>query len=327
VSIHPLYLTSGAKVDFGLRNIVHALDTGNQSALRRDGRRRKTAHNGAQPLFTSCRHVPEGGRSASQPRFFVNQKSASLVDRLSFFVDQSAMKHNRVAITESLLQMAEGGAPRPKQLQGIEGKFLSGLTCEKHAYYDREFDEKIRSIRPDWFPKPKHNPQSLKDQILVAARSGHPRPRGRTGNALSHYLNRKCLSFDSLLDEEVRRLRPDWFRDSRIALAKQNFIKSAKAGEPRPDSGILTSYTQPSSEGYDEVFSATLRELRPDWFFNKTEEIKRELLEHARRGGDRPSLKNTGLRLYRGFRRYTRAQEQYDSDFVEKLKEIRPDWF
>jgi hypothetical protein len=249
-------------------------------------------------------------------------------------------KHDHAEIAKNLISMARNGDPRPKQIDGISGKFLSIMTCEKHPYYDAQTDATLRAIRPEWFKKSKHASASRKTKLLELARSGAPRPTtdkgygdryGRTydvlGNALSHYLSPNCLSYDEAFATEIYALRPDWFPKGRRELTKKEFLELARSGGARPSRSRLDNYCQKGSGSYDAEFAAELRQLRPDWFWTETDRLKAELLKLASDGGPRPSAKNTGLILYRAFRRYTRENEKPDAALIAELQTIRPDWF
>lgn len=56
--------------------------------------------------------------------------------------------------------------------------------------------------------------------------------------------------------KELRRLRPDWFKNKLLDLAKN--------GNPRPKKPVtdfLAKYV-----AYDPDFGKTIRKIRPDWF-------------------------------------------------------------
>ena len=128
-----------------------------------------------------------------------------------WFVGRSDLANSK---KQQLLEMARSGKPRPSQKTKL-GKVLSRYTHGGSGSYDAEFDRQIRALRPDWFV----NQSSLaakkkKQQLLEMARSGKPRPSQKTklGKVLSNYIRNTSRAYDAEFDEQIRMLRPDWFR-------------------------------------------------------------------------------------------------------------------
>lgn len=66
-------------------------------------------------------------------------------------------KNDHPTIKKNLFELALSGAPRPRQKEGIEGRNLSSYTCETAPVYDADFNNRIRSLRPDWFHSDNRN--------------------------------------------------------------------------------------------------------------------------------------------------------------------------
>ena len=130
-----------------------------------------------------------------------------------------------------------------------------------------------------------------------------------------------------------------WFEEScrtkydKANQKKQQLLEMARNGEEKPTAlkhylgSVLGFYTNSKSQTYDPVFDKQIRQLRPDWFMSKsdiTNQNKEKLLEMAKGGEPRPNRK---FSLGELFKNYTNLKSKsYDPFFVEKIKEIRPDW-
>lgn len=115
---------------------------------------------------------------------------------------------------------------------------------------------------------------------------------------------------------------------------KQILIKMAKEGKDRPTQKVkigraLSDYTKKSSRTYDESFAKLIKQLRPDWFFSRTEianQKKQELIRMAKNGEKRPSHDKT--KLGQALSNYTRKSSMaYDPVFDKLIRKLRPDWF
>lgn len=92
--------------------------------------------------------------------------------------------------------------------------------------FDNKLFNKIKKMRPDLFlDVPKFNKTlGNKDMLLRMALEGKEKPRLRNpkekklGAALYRYCHKKNNAFDSIFNQKIRKLRPDWF--SKIGLQK-----------------------------------------------------------------------------------------------------------
>ena len=125
--------------------------------------------------------------------------------------------------------------------------------------------------------------------MLELARSGANKPKQKTGlgRALVNYIRT-----NGIFKAQIHKLRPDWFENT-ADTKKAEPVQLARSGGNRPNQKkhlgqALTSYTCTSHDCYDHEFDAKVRKLRPDWFENKADAKKAELLMLAKKGGDRP---------------------------------------
>lgn len=240
------------------------------------------------------------------------------------------------------LKMARAGKPKPVWNDKL-GMSLYGYTSEKNECYDADFAKKIRTLRPDWFVSQclskLRATANNKATLIEMAKSGKPRPkfRSKTGNRLSSYTRKISKRYDSDFDKQIRKTRPDWFDFGRYESASRNkakLLEMAKAGLSRPHwkhimAKRLSRYTSELNTAYDIGFDREIRKLRPDWFFypdKSANKKKAKLLKIARNGLSRPSCKKD--RLGGCLVNYTcKRNSAYDSDFDERIRKLRPDWF
>jgi len=206
------------------------------------------------------------------------------------FESSSALKKER------LLKMARNGDDRPSGRKHELGAALGRYTNPRTASYDKEFDDEIRRLRPDWFVNQNELANEKKKSLLEMARNNEDRPSGRKhelGTALQRYTNPDHDCYDKEFDDEIRRLRPDWFvNQSELANEKKkSLLEMARRGDGRPNSKThelgesLKSYTNPDSGCYDKEFDDEIRRLVPDWFYTNDEKWEKNfntLLEYVK---------------------------------------------
>jgi hypothetical protein len=120
-----------------------------------------------------------------------------------------------------LIELASGQHNKPNQhshddLERRLAVAFSKYVNVKTAQFDSEFEKQIRELRPDWFSRT----HSIKSTILDIARSGAIRPNevhvdteiGKLGRAIGNYTNKGSSSYDPVFSEQIRSLRPDWFK-------------------------------------------------------------------------------------------------------------------
>jgi len=113
---------------------------------------------------------------------------------------------------------------------------------------------------------------------------------------------------------------------------KKELLTLARKGGERPNQkmsslGIaLCSYTNKSHKSYSEAFTKEIKKLAPHWFENTADKKKEELLELARKGGERPTQRNHPLGV--ALSHYTiKLDKSYDEVFAKKIKKVAPYWF
>ena len=209
-------------------------------------------------------------------------------------------------IKQRLIQLAKEGAPRPTVPQAHRaanaeqynlGQRFMAYTRPGDTSYDPEFTATIAEIRPDWLvPDKDRRMRANKDALRERAKSGGTKPRqsGQRSdpltNAFFNYCTRTNLKLhDPELTAELKRIRPDWFKDS-ADQKKEELLKQAVSGQPRPQmrrvymkvngkrrylsdrrtdetrlADLLWRYITPGSKVYDPEFAKKIGEIRPDW--------------------------------------------------------------
>ena len=211
------------------------------------------------------------------------------------------------------------------------GNALCSYTSQSSDAYDPIFDQYIREIRPDWF---ENKAQIKKDQLIEMAKNGDQRPNHKhpLGAVLYNYTLKHYKSYDPKFNQYIRKLRPDWF-ENKVQIKKDKLIKIAKNGDQRPIARKhplgweFIGYTSINSPSYDPIFDKTIRELRPDWFEDKVQIKKDQLIKIAKNGDQRPIRRKhpLGNALWK----YTNKnnKKSYDPKFDKTIRQIRPDWF
>lgn len=230
-----------------------------------------------------------------------------------------------------LIKKAKKGDKKPGIKTKVGEKFYS-YTYERSSCYDREFTEKIKKIRPDWFLSQYDIANQKKQQLIEMAKKGFPRPKkgkDSLGANLGSYINKsQGLCYDPVFTKTIKKLRPDWFiSQNQVAnKKKKKLINLAKSGKPRPkfktELGKFLGEHTTKKDLKDQEFSKQIRKLRPDWFITNAEINKQKLLKIAKSGAEKPPQRTRmGMLLYSYVRRSN------NSEFKKKLKKIRPDWF
>lgn len=243
-------------------------------------------------------------------------------------------KVDQTANRTELLRMARAGEPRPKQSTRV-GRYLSQMSCPAvKSYWDEDFYNTLRLMRPDWFKKARKRVVENKADLFELAEMGAEKPHMKTklGTALHHYCHPKSATYDPEFRQRITELRPDWFFAHTTPWKRAIVRQLAKSGADAPDN--LYTFTRPSASNYDEDFHEELMELRPDWFVNgmekRTMALKEQILEIARSGAPRPGYRYKDWNLYTAFRRYTMpdiADAMFDAEFFNELYALRPEWF
>lgn len=166
-----------------------------------------------------------------------------------------------------LLAMAECGNPRPHYSTSLY-IMLRSFTNKNNIKYDKDFDDKIRNIRPDWFVR---KSEDKKNELLSLAKNKKSRPnhKDKLYRELCNYTNKNNKSYDENFDKNIRKLSPHWFL-TRSDIAETNKIKILNLKiKPKRSSKLgiaLKNYTSKSSQAHDSDFTKQIKILKPNWF-------------------------------------------------------------
>jgi hypothetical protein len=226
---------------------------------------------------------------------------------------------------QEIVKLARSGEPKPVNPAPLR-RAMYLYTQVGHRCYDQQFDEELRSVRPDWFVDDRTTEQRKK-RFLQMARDGAARPirQSRMGRILY-----RCVSTDERFARTIISVRPEWFKES-MGAKKSQLLELARQGGKKPSKrtpigGALRRYTLSVGGAYDREFDKEVRALRPEWFAERAEVANSAaLLQLARSGGPIPR-RGTALRnaLYR---RTCTSQSGYDREFDKKIRGLRPEWF
>ena len=165
---------------------------------------------------------------------------------------------------------------------------------------------------------------------LLAIPVGSPRPHKTTSlsRRLGSYLYKNGSSYDSIFDKKIRERQPNWFYENKTEFFKSELL-AMPVESPRPASrsflgSKLMSYISKNTKMYDSVFDKQIREKHPDWFVNKADKAKAELL--AMPVGSRCPHFTTSLGIK--LKHYTAKNDKmFDPIFDKQIREKHPDWF
>lgn len=224
-----------------------------------------------------------------------------------------------------LLRLARSSVPRPINKKHPLGGRLSAYTSSGSKSYDREFDEEIRRVAPEWF----FDHVALnKSKLIELAKLGSKRPthvKHPLGSALINY-----LKSDPAFANKIRSIAPHWLDTThqRRARYRNELLRIARSGQPkpkRPDNKALaeafSTFTNQKRSGYDTDLTKELRSIVPGWFITN----KDRLLDLAKTGVDKPPSDH---HLTHAFYQYTNEKSRnFDRELRDKLLTLAPHWF
>ena len=234
---------------------------------------------------------------------------------------------------KELLLMAKNKKDKPPRRTRLYYALLK-YTQSKSNSYDKDFDKKIRLLRPDWFMS---RAQKRKQILLKMAKDNKPKPssaKTNLGKRLECYLNPNNKHHDPIFTKQIKKLAPQWLvtKFDVAAQKKRQLLKMAERKEPKPKQTTepgraLVNYTCRDSESEDRDFIAKIKRLAPHSFIpqsQSSEQNKIKLIAMAKNGQPKPKTNTPiGARL----NDYTRKSDTYDPVFSEEIRRLAPDWF
>lgn len=116
---------------------------------------------------------------------------------------------------EDLIRLATTGGLRPPYKEQL-GTALKNYCNPINPAYDREFAEKIKTERPDWFEKSSTKNKAI---LLQQAKSGVSRKElsAKLKVAFNSYVKKGGTSYDPVFEALIRQHAPVWFEKLRKA--------------------------------------------------------------------------------------------------------------
>lgn len=238
---------------------------------------------------------------------------------------------------KKLLSMAKRGIRRPTNNNNWhstdEEKRLWAKFCRyidpKANTYDRDFTEKVRFLAPHWFVD---SAEENRKELLRLAYSGAERPSTGSDDAnmrrLAVVMNNYCRINQDFM-HEIRLAAPAWFINTAIE-KKDRLLEMARNGEKRPTTNhkhrnalavALGSYTNPKNKIYDPDFDHKIRTLAPRWFVKTIEETGKKLIDRAKSGLNKPSMRNQEEKSM------AMLMHKHIPWIDKELRVIAPQWF
>lgn len=122
--------------------------------------------------------------------------------------------------------------------------------------------------------------------------------------------------------------------DVSMVASKENLLEMAKNGKPKPSYktklGIyLLRFLCEKGKDYDAEFEKDLKETNSSWLKSKTDCVKEQLLEMAKKGESRPNTRSKSRsKLFNSFYCFISPNSEiYDSKFEDELRQVNPLWF
>lgn len=102
-------------------------------------------------------------------------------------------------------------------------------------------------------------------------------------------------------------------------------IEMARKKKPKPKTGTILYKALWRLTRSDPIFTKKIKQLAPDWLLTGPQLKKRQLLEMARRGEPKPSIKKTkiGIFLYCCM---SESSPRHDPAFSKEIMELVPHW-
>ncbi|MEK2647403.1 hypothetical protein [Bdellovibrio sp. BCCA] len=135
-------------------------------------------------------------------------------------IGQKSSPDRKLQNQTELLSMASEGKPKP-HFKSPLGIALNNYMSKGSRVFDKDFREKIQSLRPDWIGVCyRYSKEHRQEELLKLAASGAPKPKNsksdveenKMAKRLYQYLRAK--SFDQEFCDRLRAIRPDWLPDS-----------------------------------------------------------------------------------------------------------------
>lgn len=169
-----------------------------------------------------------------------------------------------------LLDIASRGGAKPRYETSLYIRLCS-CTNKNYIQFDKDFNKKIRELRPDWFLPRSLRTENKKIKLLSLAKNKKPRPshKEKLYRDFCCYTNKKNKRYDKVFDKKIRRLRPDWFltRPEVAAINKKKILSLKTKPKRSTKLGVaLKNYISKSSQAYDANFNKQVHELKPHWF-------------------------------------------------------------
>ncbi len=120
----------------------------------------------------------------------------------------------------------------------------------------------------------KSNVKKLKEELLLIAESGQPRPcrvskclyEKGLALAFSNFIFEKYNEFDASFADKIKSLRPDWFTSEHV-INKSALIRAAENNIKSPQINFLIGlYFVKSSRHYDAKLFEEVETNYPEWF-------------------------------------------------------------
>lgn len=178
-----------------------------------------------------------------------------------------------------------------------------------------------------------------KDQLVLMAKQGLPKPQGSDARMLYYYTSENSNGYDSNFVKMIKERAPHWLQSKKqqeTKKVKAQLLKLAYQGKEKLNDKILQNalwrYARPISKNYDPHFVHELQLIAPQWLLIKPKnpdlqlQIKQELLKLAKMKAPRPSKSKSKCGKWI-WSLTSPKSNYYDKNFTQELKTLAPLWF
>jgi hypothetical protein len=180
-----------------------------------------------------------------------------------------------------------------------------------------------------------------KEQFILMAKQGLPKPQGNSVRMFSYYTSKASKAYDPDFTQVIQKLAPHWLEHKKKQETKKFktvLLKLAYEGKEKPKEKVLKDafwrYTCPTSKIFDPDFVHELKIVAPNWLLIRStsprkscfEQEKQELLKLAQANVQRPSKAKSQYGKWI-WRLTSPKSNNYDEAFAQKLKTLVPHWF
>lgn len=270
------------------------------------------------------------------PDWLVNSKRINSQNHSWMYKDGKSLSRklgakSKEEFEQEIIKIAKQGKKRPSQKTKI-GLQICYFTNPNHPRYNKEFANKIKKIRPDWF---RNSSDIAKKKLIEMARKGKDKPNIKTslGRKFYRYAIEKGSCFDPDFKEDIKKANSSWLNTGckKVESKKQKLIGLLKNKKLKiSDFGDLKCsfyYYMKNDKGFRNI----VQKLRPDLSFFIREKIEKPRTFNRKNKITNLLRNKTPKSKFShedkmAIKRYTTSSSSFDPKFTKTFKKLAPNW-